>query len=286
MKVTWSAISREGYDLRRSRSELMSSFKMTSLTLDTMGFFSRSLTDLKLLASVFRLSDDIPPPVSPKPLSQCSFLYVKTDQWTAGPISDDLPRIWEKSKQLLEAAGAKVTEQELGPEFDKIHGHRNLDILEHDGQSCVLGEYIMDTGAEPLLHPQLRSYVENKRGVTKKAVLAAHDSMAALRPKIDAIAAGYDAIVTPAIPSEAPIGTTTGDARFQGMWTTLHNPLVTVPGFAAGSGMPMSLMLVAPRFEDMRLLSVAEAVAKVWCGVEADKMITLPAPEGAKHFQI
>jgi hypothetical protein len=37
------------------------------------------------------------------------------------------------------------------------------------------------------------------------------------------------------------------------------------------------------RYEDQRLLSVCSAIAKVWVDADADKLIKLPAPEGARH---
>lgn len=41
-------------------------------------------------------------------------------------------------------------------------------------------------------------------------------------------------------------------------------PVVNIPGFQGSTGMPIGVSLVAPRFKDMHLLQVAEAVGKIF----------------------
>ena len=43
-----------------------------------------------------------------------------------------------------------------------------------------------------------------------------------------------------------------------------HTPVINVPGFKGENGMPIGLSLVAPRYEDRRLLRVAKAVGNVF----------------------
>ncbi|WVQ79885.1 hypothetical protein IAT38_001985 [Cryptococcus sp. DSM 104549] len=272
MKPTWGAISREG-------------LKIYSITLDTLGLYARSIDDLKLLAKVFYVKDDVPPPSPPKPLSSSTFAYVKTDQWNAssGP-SPELLAAWDKSAALLREAGATVEEIELPAAFDGISGKRGRWIMNGEGRVAFLPEY---TFARDGLSDALQSQVENRTNITRKMQLQAYDEVAALRPVIDQIAGKYDAIITPAVPGEAPMGLeNTGDARFCSMWTALHVPCVGVPGFASENGMPISLTLVAPRYEDERLLSVAGEVAKIWVGADAAKLNKIPAPEGAVHCKV
>ena len=225
------------------------------MTLDTLGIFTRSIEDLQLFAKAFQLADDVPPPLTPKPLSECRFAYVKTDIWGAaiplGPglppsgVTPELSAAWDRSKELLRAAGADVVDVDLPPEIDKMYGVRHRYIMDGESRVNFLPEYLVD---KDNLDPVLQGHVENRSKISRRMQLDAYDSIAALRPVIDRLAGQYDAIITPSVASEAPMGLGyTGDARFCAMWTVLHVPCVNIPGFASESGMPIGLTLVAPR---------------------------------------
>lgn len=62
----------------------------------------------------------------------------------------------------------------------------------------------------------------------------------------------------------SPLGHVTGDPSFNLMWTLLHGPVVTVPGFAGPSGLPVGPSLTSPRCTDRRLLRVAAAVGALF----------------------
>jgi amidase len=105
-----------------------------------------------------------------------------------------------------------------------------------------------DPSHRSVLDTHMIRWLENPDGVTKKDLLHAMDSIAALRPTFDRLAEQYDAIVTPSTFGSAPVGLeSTGDMRFNAMWTALHVPVLNVPGFASAEGMPIGLSLVAPR---------------------------------------
>jgi hypothetical protein len=59
----------------------------------------------------------------------------------------------------------------------------------------------------------LHGHVENHTKLTRKAQLEAYDGCARLRPVWDDIASKYDAVFTPGVVDEAPVGIeSTGDA--------------------------------------------------------------------------
>lgn len=63
------------------------------------------------------------------------------------------------------------------------------------------------------LDPDLCSKVENSTQLSRKAQLEAYDKIAQLRPQWDSIASHFDAVLTPSVVDEAPLGTKfTGDA--------------------------------------------------------------------------
>ncbi|CBF87407.1 amidase [Aspergillus nidulans FGSC A4] len=244
-KPTWGAVSREGQ-------------KVYSLTLDTLGIFARGVGDLKLVAGVLGIKDDQKPRKA-ESLKGEKFGLVKGPVWgLAGPGTINA---MEKARCLLQAHGAIVEDVELPPEFDNMPDW-HAKIMAADGRTTFLSEYRMDKNK---LQDFLVNQVENINGWTHAQEIAAFDGVATLRPVIDDIANRYSALLTPSVPDEAPEGTLrTGSAAFNGMWTALHTPVVNIPGFQGTNGMPIGLSLVAARFHDEHLLSVAEAVGAVF----------------------
>ncbi|KAJ9136668.1 Amidase [Pleurostoma richardsiae] len=248
MKPTWGAITREGQ-------------KIYSVSLDTLGFYARSIADLQLLASVFAVKDDEEPPAAPFAVRGAKFAMVKTMIWPqAGPGT---AAAMQRAAELLREASAEVEEVELPGEFDELpKWHRCM--LTCDGRAAFLPEH---RTARDKLDNTLAGHVENVQKYSRADQLAACDGIAALRPKIDEFARGYAAVVTPSVPDEAPLGTgSTGSAAFNSIWTALHVPVVNVPGFKGASGMPVGVSLVAPRFRDQHLLAVCQEVGKIFEG--------------------
>ena len=71
-------------------------------------------------------------------------------------------------------------------------------------------------------------------------------------------ARGFDAILTLPAPGQAPKGlASTGDAIFNGLWTVLHMPCLTLPAGQGPDGLPVGIQLVGRRHDDARLLDVA-----------------------------
>ncbi|EMC93886.1 hypothetical protein BAUCODRAFT_36342 [Baudoinia panamericana UAMH 10762] len=246
MKPTWAAITREGQ-------------KIYSLILDTLGFYSRSVDDLKLLASVFGLKDDQPPTNHHDGVKGLKFALLRTMVWEkAGPGTQ---AAMKKGADILRAHGAEVTEIQFPSEFNKLPDWHSC-VLKSDGRVAFRPEYQV---AKDQLDKSLVEHVDEAHGYTRKDYLEAFDGISALRPKWDAIAAQYDAVIVPSVPDEAPEGIeSTGSAVFNSMWTALHVPVINVPGFQGEHGMPIGLSLITARYHDQALLEVAKVVGKVW----------------------
>ncbi|KAI8961288.1 amidase signature enzyme [Daldinia sp. FL1419] len=244
-KPTWNAVSREGV-------------KIYSPNLDTVGFFARSVEDLQLLADAFALGDDTPPREDLS-IKGTKFALLKTMVWPqAGPGT---VAALEAGAKVLRAHGAEVEEIQLPPEFDKMPEWHGV-ILDADARATFLPEYRI---TKEKLTSLLVDHVENSSKISHAAQLEAFDGIAALRPRIDAIAGKYAAILTPSVVDEAPVGIDfTGSPAFNKIWTALHVPVVNIPGFKGENGMPIGLSLVAPRYHDRHLLTVSKAVGEVF----------------------
>lgn len=243
MKPTWGAIDREG-------------LKMLSPSLDTLGLFARSAEDLDLLADVFALRDC--DPVAPFALRGARIAACRSPAWDkTEPATRDA---FERGVALLERAGAEVVPLDLPPAFSSLVDHHTAVMY---GEAEV--SFLSEVRARPdLLHEDLTAMATNGKGVTKAALVAAHDAAARCRMAFDEIAAGFDAVLTPSARGEAPVGTVTGDAAVNAMWTLLHGPVISVPGFTGPSGFPVGLSLTSPRYTDRRLLRVAMAIGPLF----------------------
>lgn len=79
-------------------------------------------------------------------------------------------------------------------------------------------------------------------------------------------ASGYDAVLTPSAPGEAPGPETTGDPIFCSRWSLLGAPAVTIPVGPGPSGLPLGLQLVGAPNDDKRVLAAAGWAEKVVAG--------------------
>ncbi len=88
------------------------------------------------------------------------------------------------------------------------------------------------------------------------------------RALLDRAAAGewakeFDAVLTLSAPGEAPRGLAeTGPAIFNGLWTLLYMPCLTLPAGTGPNGLPVGVQLVGRRHGDERLLATGLWVEK------------------------
>ncbi len=222
--------------------------KPFSPTLDTLGWYARSAADLRLLADVFEVSD-----VSPAP-AKLRIGICRTEYWSRA--EPGMREAMATAERLLREAGATVDTVELGPELAGLNELKEI-VMRVEGRVAFLD---LERAKSALLSPGIVKRLQDARQFGHGALRDALDRAAIARIAFDKLAGGYDALLTPSANGEAPTGlTSTGDPIFNGLWTLLHAPCVTVPGLVGPAGMPIGLQLVAPRYRDARLLAVAES---------------------------
>ena len=90
------------------------------------------------------------------------------------------------------------------------------------------------------------------------------DAAALRRVDFDREFGDADVMLTLSAPGEATMGIASqGMATFNRIWTALHVPCISIPGMTGKNGLPIGMQLVQRRYEDARLLQVAQAVAAV-----------------------
>lgn len=227
-----------------------------SPSIDTIGVIVRSVEDLSIARSV--LLEEPLVPLKPPGISDLNIGFYRSPFWDQA--EDYTQSFVEDSAKKLSALGAKVTDVELpgvdtgisemhavmcGFEFARTVAWERLNRL--DDLSADLREGRMNLGLET-------SY-EEYRAITKR--------FERMRLDVDDFLDGFDVLITPSAPGEAPEGLRrTGNSIFNSMWTALGTPVVTLPLFEGPTGLPVGLQLVAGRAKDRALFDVAEAVMK------------------------
>ena len=155
----------------------------------------------------------------------------------------------------LRAAGADIVDSELPGEC--------ADISEIQSRHSY---YEAPRGHAPELHRHaalLSDDILANGRIAAGRKLSLDDFRAAWRRADTARAAahewagGFDAILTLPAPGQAPRGLgSTGSAIFNGLWTVLYMPCLTLPAGAGPDGLPVGIQLVGRRHSDARLLDV------------------------------
>ena len=242
MKPSWGRVSREGA-------------RMSSITLDTVGWYGRSVDDLVLVGTAFRIPED----TAPVTMRGLRVGLCRSPVWHA--IEPGGVSALEGAAAKLAAAGAIVEELALPEPFGRMHA-AHAAIMAGEGAASFLPEYI---NAHDQLAEPLRERVENATAATAVPWLEGYAVADRCRVAFDAMfGPNLDVVLTPSSPGEAPEGLhTTGNAIFNSMWTLLHGPNVGIPSGRGPKNLPVGITLVGPRMSDARLLAIAKAVAPI-----------------------
>lgn len=243
MKPTWGLVTRDGV-------------RLYAASLDTVGWYGRSVADLALVHGVF--DPDGAADLQSSDLRGARIGVCRTPYWDRA--EEPTLAAMKQAIELLRNAGARTAAFALPDDFATLDRDQWI-IMRSEGRAAFLPEYRADHAH---LNTAFRDMVENAEGISRRDLVKAYDRAAAARATFDEIASGYDAILAPSTVGTAPVGlASTGSADFNGIWTLLHVPCINIAGFKGHDGLPVGLTLTAARFEDRRLLEVAAAVEKV-----------------------
>ena len=117
-----------------------------------------------------------------------------------------------------------------------------------------------ETGKD-LLSDSLRGQIERGKSYTAVAYQKAIAQKAILDVTLKELFNEYDALLTPSVPGEAPVGLdNTGDPSFCTIWTFCGVPSLNIPIFVGENGMPIGTQLVGAKNDDARLLRTANCL--------------------------
>ncbi|SFG72314.1 amidase [Methylobacterium gossipiicola] len=225
--------------------------KTFSWALDTVGLFGAGIRDiahaLALLAS--RPALDLQPEGVAAPRIGLVL------QEFAGPADPDAVAALQRAARAAEAAGARVTDFTLPQQFVEawaIH----MTVQGFEARQALAWEYAHHREA---LGPELRAELDGAQALDASAYDAARRTAHRARRVLKDVFSEFDALLTVSAPGRAPAGlTSTGDARFNRLWTLMGVPCVNVP--VPGDGLPLGVQVVARFGDDGRALAVARLI--------------------------
>lgn len=238
---------------------------MQSHTLDTVGVYGRSVEDLGLIGdtlSIFdpadahsyrgsrgRMSDVMlqEPPRPPR------FAFLRTPAWDhAEPAAQQA--IEETARSLGELCDAP----DLPSPWDQVVDFHSIVIGAED--LAYYGKYLEEQ--PDLLSDNIKERLTAAKEIRADAYIQTMIARETINGHLEQLLGTYDAVLCLASPGPAPKGfETTGNAIFNGLWTYLGVPCVSLPRLTV-DGMPMGLQLVGMRGDEGRLLRTARWLDK------------------------
>lgn len=217
--------------------------------LDTLGAFSRSLADLRLLRAALGGREALPESSPSPPRRPAAIALARTPAWEQAQASTR-----QAASQLVAAVAAQGVAI-VEPDETPLQGLRetHYDQLAW-GAAESLGPLV---DAHPgQLRPQTRQLVEAGRALEHSFPERLRAAQTAGRRFLAQVFDRADLILTPSAPGEAPLGLdSTGDPVFNGIWTFLQTPCLNLPLTTGPGGLPIGVQLVCAPGWDVELFA-------------------------------
>ena len=248
-KPTFGSISRRGMSMLARR-------------LDHVGVYGREAKDLALIADVLMVHDGedwdmrgaseqgLIEALGKAKKKAPRFAFVRTPVW-----DDAEPDMAAALEDFARGLGELAQEVELEGVFDDIV--QTHTTIMNANLVANLGEALENTPDK--LKDKTKQRISRGLGVTGADYIRALGRAEAQGQALDRLFDHYDAILAPAAPGQAPKGLeTTGRAIFNGMWTLLGVPAVSVPLLTGADGLPIGVQVIGRRGDDAKVLQTAE----------------------------
>lgn len=225
--------------------------KCYSWTLDTVGLFAAGVDDVaRGLSAMTGRPELLLPPSIPTPR-----IGVATQDFAGAPevSGGEALRIATKA---AERAGASVRALDV-PEIAEAWRAHPV-IQEFEAHQALAWEYRENYDA---MAPLLRARLDESRGLTPADYDEAIGVASRARHALAKVFEEVDVLLTLSAPGAAPEGLgSTGDARYNRLWTLMGVPCVNVPAHIADGGLPVGVQVIARYGADAAALAAARFV--------------------------
>ena len=230
-----------------------------SQRLDHPGIYANSTYDIDLVASVILSYDekdlDMIKQYNYKQnyvIESPKFAFVKGPVWDIGDrdMQDEIIKFVENSPFDIE-------ELNLGNDFEEAaHSH---EVIMNGSIAKSLSHYY-ETEKEKM-HPLTRSRIKAGIPVSAKQYIEATEKAKKMQQTLSEFFNKFDAIITPAAPGQAPRDLmNTGNAIFNGYWTMMGVPAISLPLLKGENSLPIGIQIITSWNEDFKLLKIADCI--------------------------
>ena len=222
--------------------------KVFSWTLDTVGLFAAGVEDVAIaLAAVTGRSElNAPEMKSPR-------IGVVTQDF-AGPPETGGAEALQHAARAAAKAGASVRELKM-PEIVQEAWRIHIVVQQFEAHQAFAWEYGENYDAMP---PLLRKRLDDSRHYTVADYDNARSVTLKARAALSEIFKDVDVLLALSAPGIAPKGLdSTGDARYNQLWTLMGTPCVNVPAYVADGNLPVGVQTIADYGDDARAIAAA-----------------------------
>ena len=232
-----------------------------SAPLDTVGTFARSIEDIALLTEILVSYD--PGDRHTRPRAQPPLIETASQEPPLTPVlAFCRTAFWDQAENEMQEAFAELVEI-LGDDCHEVPLNEPLDhtIEMHGNIMCadlaknLAGYY--ERGKDKMTDT-LCKMIEFGKNVSAVDYNKAVEGRDFLNSSLNSVFDHYDVIITPAATGEAPFGIdSTGNPVFNTLATYCGTPSITLPLMEGPKGLPLGIQVIAPRYDDARLLRTA-----------------------------
>lgn len=211
--------------------------KMISDTLDTIGGFARSVPDVALFTAAVSGRDDLA--IRRSTHEAPSIGICRTYEWDRA--LPETVRLFEDVDRRLRAAGARVHDVALPPEFAEL-ADAQIAIMVHEVAQSLSHERLAHRDS---LSAEMIAMIDAGLAVSPAQYDAARSLGRKCRTMLAQVFDGFDVLVAPSTAGEPPPGiAATGDPLFNRIWTLLRVPCVHLPIARGPRGLPIGVSVV------------------------------------------
>ncbi len=226
--------------------------KCYSWTLDTVGLFAAGVEDLARGLSAITNR----PELSGEAVSKAPRIGLVTQDFAGAPAAESAEAL-QIAAAAAERAGASVRTFLLQDIVSEAWGIHPV-VQEFEAHRALAWEYRVHHDAIP---PLTREKLDETVGLLPSAYDEARTISARARKALANAFVEVDVLLTFSAPGAAPKGLdSTGDARFNRLWTLMGVPCVNIPGYVAEGGLPVGVQVIGRFGDDAGALAAARFV--------------------------
>ena len=214
---------------------------------DTIGWFTRGVDDCATMFSALTGAGVL---TAEQPLRIGRY---RSHQWDVA--ASETVKVMDVACAALVERDAEVVDLDPLVHLESVFEAANT-ILHYEIVRVFAWE---QTHHYELISDLVRKMLMKAKDVTHAQYIEAHLALVAARRDHDEFMAvnGFDALLTPSAPGEAPLIKTTGDSVFNRVWTALGVPAIHLPLGMGPTGLPLGVQLTGRSWRDGDLLTSA-----------------------------